>query len=323
MTLQSSYFLTIMLLSNALPSYGRRFLQESVSFQDDIPSLVRTNWQLKEINGAAVLLDDPPVLFFSSESSLEGSNGCQLFSAEWGIVPSSSMITVDIQGETRNLCPPMTDEQQQQGGDFMSLLSQDAIAYSISEDEQELTMYRDDTPTMILMRIPRPIEPHERLIDTSWIATDIRGLHATNTLRPVMEGNPITLSFTEVYVTGNAGCNQFSGIILSMTSTELQLGVDLLEISAKPCGQDAMSQEHTFMQIIQNPSLQYTLSYERVGEDEWTQVLALGSPHSTMARLVPFIENHDEEIEPSFVGSDEAHDESTGMGPRMMHSVPM
>ena len=165
MTLQLSYsFLTIMLLSNALPSYGHRFLQESVSFQDDIPSLVRTNWQLKEINGAAVLLDDPPVLFFSSESSLEGSNGCQLFSAEWGIVPSSSMITVDIQGETRNLCPPMTDEQQQQGRDFMSLLSQDAIAYSISEDEQELTMYRDDTPAMILMRIPWPIEPHERLI---------------------------------------------------------------------------------------------------------------------------------------------------------------
>ena len=38
----------------------------------------------------------------------------------------------------------------------MGVLRQDkdAIAYSIGEDEQELTIYVDGTPTMTLMRIP-------------------------------------------------------------------------------------------------------------------------------------------------------------------------
>jgi heat shock protein HslJ len=148
----------LMLLFSAVHSYGHQLLRESLPFQDDIdiPSLVGMNWQLKEINGAVVLLKDPPGLIFSSDSSLGGSNGCQRFFGQWGTVPSSSMITVDIVGETRISCPRMTNEQKQQRRDFMGVLRQDkdAIAYSISEDEQELTLHVDDTPTMTLMRIP-------------------------------------------------------------------------------------------------------------------------------------------------------------------------
>jgi len=121
-----------MLLFSAVHSYGHQLLRESLPFQDDIdiPSLVGMNWQLKEINGAVVLLKDPPGLIFSSDSSLGGSNGIS--------------------------CPRMTNEQKQQRRDFMGVLRQDkdAIAYSISEDEQELTLHVDDTPTMTLMRIP-------------------------------------------------------------------------------------------------------------------------------------------------------------------------
>jgi hypothetical protein len=48
----------------------------------------------------------------------------------------------------------MTEEQDMQMRDFMGvLLRQDAIAYSLSEDEQELTLYTDDSPTMTLTRI--------------------------------------------------------------------------------------------------------------------------------------------------------------------------
>ena len=33
------------------------------------------------------------------------------------------------------------------------LIGQDTIAYSLSEDGQELTFYTDDTPTLIMTRI--------------------------------------------------------------------------------------------------------------------------------------------------------------------------
>ena len=275
---------------------------------------------MKEINGAVVLLEVPPGLFFPSESSLEGFNGCQGFSAEWDTVPSSSMIMVDVGRIRMNRNGCRTVEQQEQRDDFMSVLAQEAIAYSISEDEQELTMYSVDIPTMTLMRIPRPIQPHERLIGTSWIATGIRGLHTRNTLRPVLKGNHITVSFSRDEVEGNAGCNQFSGDILSMTSTDFQVA-DMIT-SEIHCGQDAMAQERSFMRIIENPGLQYTLSYGRVG-DEWTQVLELESPDSVpvMARFVPFVEDPDEEIEPSLAGSDEEAD-GEGYGYASSYEAP-
>jgi heat shock protein HslJ len=212
MTRQFYSSLSIMLLSNAVLSYGHQLLEESLPFPDDSTSLVGTNWQLKEINGVIALSDDHPELFFSSKSSLIGWNGCQQFGAEWGTLPSSSMITVDIDIGTivRIRCSWLTDGQLQQERDFMSLLHQKAIAYSISEDEQELTLYRDDTPTMTLTSISRPVEPqpHERLVGTSWIATEIRGRNGT--LWSMMGGNSITLSFSQDEVTGNGGCNQFS-----------------------------------------------------------------------------------------------------------------
>lgn len=128
---------------------------EADKYDDDYDSsmLVGTNWQLS----------DPAIrdeyeglqgLSFSSEFELSGFDGCNQFSAEWSTVPSSSMITVHLGWRTRRGCGWMTEEQDMQMRDFIGvLLGQDAIAYSLSEDEQELTLYTDDAPTMTLTRI--------------------------------------------------------------------------------------------------------------------------------------------------------------------------
>mmetsp|Transcript_7411 Transcript_7411/g.11281 ORF Transcript_7411/g.11281 Transcript_7411/m.11281 type:complete len:312 (+) Transcript_7411:23-958(+) len=305
MILQSYSFLSIMLLSNAMPSYGHELLQEILPFPDDSPSLVGTNWKMFEINGAVA--QGGQEMFFSSESSLSGFNGCHLFDAEWGTVPSSSMITIDIGSISMNECSWMTDVQEQEMTDFVSLLRQDAIAYSISADELWLTMYRDDTPTMTLTRIPNPIQPHERLMGTNWLATDIRGLHTRNTLRPVLEEYPIILSFSRDEVSGNAGCNQFSAETSSSRMTLNKFQVADVAITSMHCGQEAMSQERAFMRILENPGLQYTLSWEQVRGDEWTQVLRLGSPDSapTMVQFVLLgFENPDEGVGQYPAGSD-------------------
>ena len=124
---------------------------------DDDSMLVGTNWQLSDINGAPAIRDEYEGLqglSFSSEFELSGFDGCNQFSAEWNTVPSSSMITVNLGRRTRRGCGWMTEEQDMQMRNFMGvLLRQDAIAYSLSEDEQELTLYTDDAPTMTLTRI--------------------------------------------------------------------------------------------------------------------------------------------------------------------------
>ena len=189
-------------------------------------------------------------------------------------------MTIDVGAMSANACE--RDELQEIRDDFESVLAQDAIAYTISENEQELILYTDDMPTMILTRIPRPIQPHERLIGTKWIATDIRGRHTRNMLRPVLEDISMTLSFSQDEVSGNAGCNQFFGDILSMTSTTFEVD-DNMSMSAMHCGKRIMEQERAFMRIIENPSgLEYTFSYARVG-DEWTKVLELSRPGSSIA----------------------------------------
>jgi hypothetical protein len=132
---------------------------EADKYDDDYDSsiLVGTNWQLSDINGAPAIRDEYEGLqglSFSSEFELSGFDGCNQFSAEWNTVPSSSMITVNLGRRTRRGCGWMTEEQDIQMRDFMGvLLHQDAIAYSLSEDEQELTLYTDDAPTMTLTRI--------------------------------------------------------------------------------------------------------------------------------------------------------------------------
>lgn len=151
----------VVLISTSIATataYGHKNHNQSPSFPDDSSSiLVGTNWQLSDINGAQAIRDEYEGLqglSFTSEFELSGFDGCNQFSAEWSTVPSSSMITVHLGRRTRRGCGWMTEEQDMQMRDFMGvLIGQDAIAYSLSEDEQELTLYTDDAPTMTLTRI--------------------------------------------------------------------------------------------------------------------------------------------------------------------------
>jgi len=152
--------LGLVLISTSIATataYGHKNHNQSPSFPDDSSSiLVGTNWQLSDISGAPAIRDENEGLqglSFSSEFELSGFDGCNQFSAEWSTVPSNSMITVHLGRRTRRGCGWMTEEQDMRMRDFMGVLGQDAVAYSLSEDEQELTLYTDDAPTMTLTRI--------------------------------------------------------------------------------------------------------------------------------------------------------------------------
>ena len=102
----------------------------------------------------------------------------------------------------------------------MSALRQKAIAFSLSADEQELTLYQaiggsPDLP-IVMTRIPIPAQPHLMLIGTSWLATGIVYSNSkSNELQPVLENHPVTMSFegeTETFF-GSTGTNEYVGDI--------------------------------------------------------------------------------------------------------------
>ena len=165
--------LSVMLISSSIAtSYGHKILHQSLPFPDHDDSssaLLGTDWQLSHINGAPAIRDeheDPLGLSFSSEFELTGFDGCNQFSAQWSTVPSSSMIEVNMGQRTRRFCGWMTEEQDIQTRRFMGvLLGQDTIAYSLSEDGQELTLYTDDTPTMTMARIADDVEESDEQME--------------------------------------------------------------------------------------------------------------------------------------------------------------
>ena len=259
--------------------------------------LVGTNWQLTEINGAAAL-PDIQELFFETDTEASGYDGCNRFRAEWSEVDTQTgdrpSIMFDVMMTNRRMCR-LTAEAGKQHLMFRDMLRQEAISFSLSEDEKELTLYRSldgkDTP-LVFSSIPRPVQPHERLIGTNWIATEIVYPDSQDELRPVLENTPVTLSFPSAdEIKGFTGVNQYFGEISKMTSTEFQVdSVGTTYVGVEDDDPRGL-QENAWMSIL-NPdavtTLPYTLFDERIGDtDEWTKVLILGSFQAPLARFVP------------------------------------
>ena len=309
------------ILFNALHSSGTQLLRGGKLPIPELPSpakLVGTNWQLKEIHGIPAIPDSQE-LFFETDTELSGYDGCNHFNGEWDTLASASQttdrprITIDIQVKSLRFCR-LTEEAGEQQSKFMSTLRQEAISFSLSADEKELTLYHtidgSDVP-IVLSSIPRPVQPHERLIGTDWIATDIVYHDNQNELRPVLEDHPVALSFSQEQINGTTGTNQFFGDVPEMTPMKFQVtNVGQTTIGWGVNDDPRRLQEDAWMSILyfgravdmttvnddettnQNHpkvvSLPYTLFDERIGDtDEWTQVLILGSFQAPMARFVP------------------------------------
>eukprot|EP00985_Skeletonema_marinoi_P030458 scaffold32165_cov147-Skeletonema_marinoi.AAC.4 len=301
------------ILFNALPSHAHKHQllrggQLPIPEAPSTEKLVGTNWQLKEIGGVPAIPDSQE-LFFKTETELSGNDGCNGFRGEWGTVENGQdshnsdrpSITIDILATNRRMCR-LTAEADEQKSNFMSALHQEAISFSLSADETALTLYHthdgNDVP-IVLSRIATPVQPHERLIGTDWVATGIV-YPGSQELRPVLEDHPVTLSFSKDQINGSTGTNQFFGDIPKMTSMEFQvtnIGQTLMgwEEDVDP----RRFQENAWMNILttvndetENPpevvTLPYTLFDERIGDtDEWTKVLVLGSFQAPLARFVP------------------------------------
>jgi heat shock protein HslJ len=285
---------------------------------------VGTNWQLKEIGGTPAQPEEPQRLLFETETELSGYDGCNGFSATWETILGSTAenesgskptrarpkISIEMGFSTLRGCSWMTEEERLQQSNFMTALRQEAIAFSFSADEQELTLYQsiDGSPDMpiVMTRIPIPPQPHERLIGTSWVATDIAYSSSdseNNELTPILEDHPVTMSFERDTFFGSTGTNKYAGDITMKKFVEGGVSLEFevtnvarTSISFQDNTDPRLLQEHAWMDIIEAAddeivTIPYTLFDERIGDtDEWTQVLLLGSFQAPLARFVPLPE---------------------------------
>ena len=295
----------------------------------ELPSaenLVGSNWKLQRINDVPAIHSTQQELFFETDTTLSGFDGCNKFTGDWGSVPSEEgrdrkdkkrpMIWINYRSSTRILCR-FTGEAGEQHFKFMSALRQEAISFSLSADEKELTLYHKldgSNESLVFSRIPRPIEPHERLIGTEWVATGIVHFDSQNELRPVLEDNPVTLAFFEDSLKGTTGTNKYFGDVPKMTADDFQVAnvgqtlrgweeendprkvqeeawISILNFGRAVDTTDVNIESQTPPEVV---TLPYVLFEERVGDtDEWTTVLVLGSFRAPLARFVPL--KHDDE----------------------------
>jgi len=318
------------ILCNALHSHarGHQFLRGGDLPIPELPSpekLVGTNWQLKEISGVPAI-PDPQELFFKTETAVSGYDGCNWFFGAWSTVESDQdsqtsdrpSITIGRLVSTLMGCS-LRDEAAEQQRIFMSALRQEAISFSLSADEKELTLYHtldEKNLSIVLSSIPIPVQPNERLIGTDWVATGIVYPDSQNELRPVLEDHPVTLSFSKDELDGSTGTNQFFADVPKMTSMEFQVAnvyQTLMGWGENDDPRTLQEQEDAWLSILyfgrsvdrndetQIPpeviTLPYALFEERIeGTDEMTQVLVLGSYQKPLARFVP----QKEKLAPAF-----------------------
>lgn len=172
-------------------------------------SALNGEWEIKEINGAAVVTssEELPVLKFDTENGrLGGYTGCNriMGSFETGSKPGS--IDLSNVGSTRMACPDMTTEQN-----LLNTLSQ--VKKYIQEDEETILMCNEyNRPVMTLVKKQKA--ETEQTVNTlaglngEWYITTINqeAVPAENENKPFIGFNT-----EENRIYGNAGCNNFHG----------------------------------------------------------------------------------------------------------------
>jgi heat shock protein HslJ len=310
------------ILFNALHSHGQQLLRGGGKLSiPELPStdrLVGTNWKIKEIHGVPAVphpqgQQELSFVTWTDTEILSGYDGCNFFDGEWDTVPSSpdndsqtgarQRISFNLITTTHMECE-FTPEADEQKRTFMGALRQKAIDFSLSADEQELTLYGPQGSNhllvpIVLTRIPSPQIPQERLIGTSWVATDIPSWfqYSKGELRQVLEDHPVTLTFSPNEIKGSTGTNQFFGDLVSTTWEDFQVrrtNVGQTFMGWEDDTDPRRSQERTWMDIIGSEmdhikTIPYYLFEQSMGgTDEWTAVLLLGSYEAPpLARFVP------------------------------------
>ncbi len=207
---------------------------------DPATELENNQWQLIQyVNTAGDTIDrleGSIVDMRLSEGKLTGTAGCNSYFAAYS--SDGQMLTFPQPiGTTMKLCPQVLMEQEQA---YLGLLGK-VNAYQI--DNSTLVLLNHEQQAVLKFEPQRPA----KLEKTQWVATGINNGQGGVVSSASTERS--TAQFIDGKLSGNAGCNQYSGGY-TLEDNKLTVGPIMTTRMHCPEPADIMQQEQEFLQAI-------------------------------------------------------------------------
>jgi heat shock protein HslJ len=207
------------------------------------------SWDVTSINyqsGGSSVTKSPPdakiYAIFGSDGTVQGFAGCNDYAA--GYTTNGSSMTVSDMIQTLMSCGNVYDTQERA---FLAILG---AAARFENTGTQLTIYDASTPANRIVFKPgtEKAVPVPSAIVGTWSLTAMNKNGVALTVAP---GVTTTATFgTDGKVSGNGGCNQYSGEYILTGSSAIAIGP--LATTRMACPEPAMSQETYYLSIFQN-----------------------------------------------------------------------
>lgn len=195
-------------------------------------------WALSELMGKPLLPGSSISAEFSSEGRVSGSSGCNRYSGMYTI--SGKTITFSIpMATTMMLCE---QELMDQETAYLQAL-RDAENFTLSGDQ--LTLTGAGKSTLAVFQVQS-----QDLAGTSWEALSYN--NGNQAVTGVLQGTILTANFSaDGSVSGNAGCNDFSGSY-KVNGSSISIGplASTMKMCSDPTG--VMDQEAQYLAALQS-----------------------------------------------------------------------
>ena len=237
------------------------------------PSLTGPTWQWVSTTTPAevITVDNPTVytILFNEDGTAAIKADCNNVGASYTI--SDSSLTIQLGPSTLAFCGEASLDQQ-----FLTGL-QSAAIYSFQEGDLFIDMAAD-AGTMRFTAGDAVVEtPESPTSPAQGVLFNLVSYGPEGAEQTVIEGTQITATFSEQQVSGNAGCNDYTGLV---TPVEDHFTISGVATTRKLCGEPAgiMEQEAAYLAALQG-----TAGYQ------WEQSVVDNVGVVTAGRLLYFL----------------------------------
>ncbi len=191
-------------------------------------ALVGTNWELTDAASLGVPLSGVTVTARFDSGRVSGDSGCNSYSASYRTSGDQLTISSSI-AATQRACEPVPTAVEQQ---YLARLPK-TTSYAIRGDQ--LTLSGSGGSALLVYRAVNGAQA----IEQSWTVTSY---YTGNAVQSVAVGSTLTATFKAGQVTGDAGCNTFSGPYV-VTGAKIKIGP--LASTRRACLSDEVATQET------------------------------------------------------------------------------
>lgn len=201
--------------------------------------LAGTKWVLSELNGQPAVADTTVTLQFGTDGRASGTDGCNRYNTSYSVDGSTIQFAPNA-AMTMMACPAPIMEQATA---YAAALA-GAATYVVDGSSLALADTAGATTAVFAAQ-------NTELAGTSWVVTAYN--NGKQAVVSVLGGTNLTANFgTDSTVSGNAGCNNFSGGYQVESESTIQIGPLLSTMMACSDPAGVMEQEMQYLAALQS-----------------------------------------------------------------------